>query len=69
MRNRSSLANVNLTLNGVTFPVAYVGASPGFAGLDQINVALPTSLRGFGLVTVAVTIDGQVSNAVTIRLQ
>jgi uncharacterized protein (TIGR03437 family) len=69
VRNRSSLANVNLTINGVSLPVAYAGASPGFAGLDQINVALPTSLRGFGEVTVAVTIDGQPSNAVTISLQ
>jgi uncharacterized protein (TIGR03437 family) len=69
IRNRSGLANVKVTINGVSAPVLYAGAQSGFAGLDQVNVALPLSLRGSGEVPVVLTVDGQVSNAVTIAVQ
>jgi uncharacterized protein (TIGR03437 family) len=69
IRNASSLANVKVTINGVTLPAQYAGPAPGFAGLDQVNVALSLALRGSGLANATVTVDGQTSNAVTIDIQ
>jgi uncharacterized protein (TIGR03437 family) len=69
MRNRSSLAAVSVSIGGVSVPVSYAGPTPGFAGLDQVNVSLPLSLRGAGESNVVVTVDGQPSNAVTIHIQ
>ena len=43
------------------------GAS-GYAGLEQINLSLPLSLRGRGDVTLTIKYNGFVSNPVTIRI-
>jgi uncharacterized protein (TIGR03437 family) len=69
IRNRSSLGNVTLTINGVSAPVLYAGPAPNYLGLDQVNVGLPLGLRGSGEVTVALTVDGQDSNVVTINIR
>jgi uncharacterized protein (TIGR03437 family) len=69
IRNRSSLANVSVTIKGVSAPVSYAGPTPGFTGLDQVNVALPLTLRGSGESNVQLTVDGQTSNVVTINIQ
>ena len=69
IRNRSALANVTVTIGDVAAPVQYAGPAPGFVGLDQVNVLLPLSLRGRGESNVVVTVDGQISNAVTIQVQ
>ncbi len=69
LRNRSSLANVTCTVGGVSTPVQYAGAQPQYPGLDQVNVALPLTLRGAGTVNVEVNVDGQLSNPVEIAIQ
>jgi uncharacterized protein (TIGR03437 family) len=46
LRGRSSLSNVSATIGGVKAPVEYTGAQGEFAGLDQVNLALPRSLAG-----------------------
>jgi uncharacterized protein (TIGR03437 family) len=69
IRNRSSLANVQVTINGTSVPALYAGAQSGYPGLDQVNVALPLNLGGAGVANVVVTADGQSSNAVTITIQ
>jgi uncharacterized protein (TIGR03437 family) len=69
IRNRTSLAGVTVNVNGVTVPALYAGPAPNFSGLDQVNAALSLALRGSGLCNVTVTVDGQVSNAVTIDVQ
>jgi uncharacterized protein (TIGR03437 family) len=70
IRNRSSLANVSVTVNGTSVPVQYAGPAPNWIGLDQVNVGpLPLSLQGSGEVNVELTADGQTSNTVTIRIQ
>ncbi len=68
IRNRSSLSNVSVTINGVSAPVQYAGAQPSYEGLDQVNVTLPLSIRGSGEVNVVMTVDGQTSNIVTINV-
>jgi uncharacterized protein (TIGR03437 family) len=69
IRNRSSLANVTVTIHGVSQPALYAGPAPGFAGLDQVNVVLSLALRGSGESDVVLTVDGQTSNTVTINVQ
>jgi len=69
IRNLSSLANVSVTIHGVNVPVLYAGPTPGFTGLDQVNVALTLNLRSSGESNVVLTVDGQTSNTVTINVQ
>ena len=69
IRNASSMANVSVTIAGQNAAVQYAGPAPGFAGLDQVNVAVPLSLRGNGESDVILTVDGQASNVVTINIQ
>ena len=69
IRNRSSLANVAVTIHGVSVPVQYAGPAPGFTGLDQVNVGLVLNLRGSGESNVVLTVDGQAANTVTINIQ
>ncbi|HEV2687806.1 MAG TPA: hypothetical protein VGV35_04605, partial [Bryobacteraceae bacterium] len=69
IRNRSALANVTVKINDISVPVQYAGPTPGFTGLDQVNVALTLNLRGSKESYVVLTVDGQVSNAVTINIQ
>ncbi len=69
IRNRSALSNVGVTMKGISVPVLYAGVSPNFTGLDQVNVALPLSLRGSGVSSVVLTVDGQTSNTVTLTIQ
>ena len=69
IRGRTSLSNVHVTISGIPVPVLYAGAQPSFPGLDQVNVALPLNLRGFGESNVVLTVDGQVSNTVTLQVR
>lgn len=68
IRNRSSLSNVSVIINGISAPVQYAGPQPSFEGLDQVNLALPLNLRGSGEVNIVLTVDGQTANVVTINV-
>jgi uncharacterized protein (TIGR03437 family) len=69
IRGRSSLSNVQLVIGGTSVPVQFAGAQTTYPGLDQVNVQLPLSLRGAGESNVVLTVDGQVSNTVTISVK
>ena len=69
LRKNSGLANVRATIGGADAPVAFAGAQGEFAGLDQINLQIPTSLRGRGDVAVILTVDGLTSNTVSINIR
>ena len=49
----------------------FLGATlgTGYPGLDQINAALPAGLKGAGVVNLSVTVDGFVSNTVTLNFK
>jgi uncharacterized protein (TIGR03437 family) len=64
LRNRSSLNGVVATAGGKTLSVQYAGAQGPDAGLDQINLLIPNSLAGSGLVTISLTVDGKTANSV-----
>jgi phospholipase C len=69
IRHRSSLANVSVAIGNVNAPVTYAGAQGTYAGLDQINVTLPVTLKGRGQLVVTVTVDGQASNMAQLAFQ
>jgi uncharacterized protein (TIGR03437 family) len=69
IRNRSSLAAVKVTIGTLSLPIQYAGPSPEFPGLDQINVALPASLAGLGLVELALSVDGREANPLQIQIR
>ena len=68
IRGVSSLSGVRVTIGGIDVPVLSAGAQSQYAGLDQVNVELPGSLRGRGDVDVALVVDGKPANVVTIRV-
>jgi len=57
-------ANVTATVGGVSADVLFAGLAPGYAGLWQINVTLPTGVSG--AVPAIVTVAGVASNTVTV---
>ena len=69
IRHRSSLSNVTCTVNGMSIPVLFAGAQPTFPGLDQVNIQLPASLKGLGMVDVIVAVDGQATNTVRLDIR
>jgi uncharacterized protein (TIGR03437 family) len=69
IRHRSLTTNVTCTVGGISVPVLYAGLQPVFAGLDQVNVLLPLSLRGLGEADLVVTVDGRPSNTVRVNLR
>lgn len=68
-RSRSDLANVTARVGGVATEVLYAGLQGDFVGLDQVNLKLPRSLAGRGLVEVTLFADGYSSNAVQINIK
>ena len=64
----AGMANVAVTVNGVSTPVLYAG-SAGYAGVDQVNVLLPASLAGSGTVVLQLTASGISANTVQVAIQ
>ena len=65
----ASPAGVTAKIGGLTADVLFAGPQGEFVGLDQVNLPLPRSLAGRGQVDVAITVDGQTSNAVRVNIQ
>ena len=63
----SSVANVSVSIGRLSLPVLYAGPQ-GDAGLDQVNVQLPSSLAGSGDTILSVVVDGVVSNTAHITI-
>ena len=51
-----------VAVGGIPVDVVWFGSAPGYAGLQQINVQLPSGMAGVGRVPVTVMSNGQVSN-------
>ena len=69
VRNRTSQSNVTCEIGGVTIPVEYASESPGFIGLDQINIRVPNSLDNRGEVDLVIIVDGKRSQTVRVNIQ
>lgn len=66
IRNRATLSAVTVTVNGQSLPAFFAGDSGIAPGVDEVQVALPSSLVHSGVVYVTVSIAGTVSNQVTV---
>jgi endoglucanase len=68
----ASQSDATVIIGGVSTTLTYAGPAPGFAGEDQIDAQLPSSLAGAGYgnpVTVYVVIDQLPANQVTLTFQ
>jgi uncharacterized protein (TIGR03437 family) len=69
----SGLSTVNTAVtavvNGIELPVAYAGFAPGFIGLYQINISIPTATPPGAGISLTLKQGGQSSNSVNIALQ
>ena len=65
----SNLAAVEARIGGEPAEVLFAGPQGGFAGLDQINLRVPRSLRGHGESAVNLTVSTVPVNPVTISIR
>jgi uncharacterized protein (TIGR03437 family) len=69
LRFRSDLSAVTATIGGASSEVLFAGATPGFVGLDQVNLRLPRSLAGRGAVDIELRVNGQLANTVQVSVR
>jgi uncharacterized protein (TIGR03437 family) len=68
-RNRTTLDDVQVMVNGIHTPALYAGPQSQYPGLDQLNFVLPFSLAGTGKVTINVSVNGVGANPVYVTVQ
>ncbi len=66
---RNALAMNPVALGGTNIAPLYIGAAPGFFGLDQINLPLARGFVGRGEVELRLTLDGRASNTVSVAFR
>jgi uncharacterized protein (TIGR03437 family) len=65
----TTTAPVTAVLNGVEMPVSFAGLAPGFVGLYQVNLLIPSATPpGLGI-SLTLKQAGQVSNTVFVSLR
>jgi uncharacterized protein (TIGR03437 family) len=73
MQSNSGPANTIVDFgNGRTFPLSQLGGgifASGLIGVQQVNLLLPRSLIGSGLINMKLTVDGKVTNTVQFAVQ
>ncbi len=69
IRNRQALGFVRATIGGVNAPVLFAGAQGQFPGVDQVNVQIPRSLAGRGLVDLVLSVVSINANSVKIAIR
>jgi uncharacterized protein (TIGR03437 family) len=62
------LGSVAVFIDGSSVPVLFAGPQPEWEGLDQINIALPLTLRGAGEVDIVIEAGGVLSNTARIQI-
>jgi uncharacterized protein (TIGR03437 family) len=62
LRHRTSPAAVSVKVGEVDVPVLYADKQSEFAGLDQVNIALPRALAGAEEAELLLTVDGVAAN-------
>jgi uncharacterized protein (TIGR03437 family) len=69
LRGRTALDSVKIKIGGLDVPALFAAAQGDFAGLDQINLQLPRSLKGRGQVTINCSVDTRSANPVTVTIR
>jgi uncharacterized protein (TIGR03437 family) len=62
-------ANVSVRIGNIDAPLIYAGAQGEYAGLDQVNASLPSTLKGRGQLVVTLTVNGQAANMAQLLFQ
>ncbi len=68
-QNCRALTSVKVEIDGLPAEAVFAGAQGEFAGLDQINLRLPSELRGRGEVTLQLSVDGRAANPVKLIIK
>ena len=61
-------AQIQVLIGGKAIAPLYAGRSPGYPGLDQLNLQLPADVATGCTVPIQVSVDGQFSNSATIAI-
>ncbi len=69
LRHRNANGSVTAKLGGNDAQVLYAGLQPYYVSLDQINIHIPKSLRGRGIIDLNLNVDGKNANAVQISVK
>jgi uncharacterized protein (TIGR03437 family) len=69
IRGRSSLSGVSVAIGGVIAQAGFAGPMPSNPVVDQVSVPLANSLAGKGSANIALTVDGQPANIVTVTIK
>jgi len=64
----NATAAVTAKIGSATATVSFTGLTPGFIGLAQMNIVVPSGLTP-GVYPLSITIDGQTSNSATIAVK
>jgi uncharacterized protein (TIGR03437 family) len=64
-----TVAPVTVIIDGLDAPVSFAGLAPGFAGLYQVNLVVPTSVRSGTALSMIVTVAGQTSRPAPIAIE
>jgi uncharacterized protein (TIGR03437 family) len=60
---------VTATIGGIDAPVLFAGLAPGFVGLYQVNVTVPSGIAAAPDVPLILSVAGQVSRPVTVAIR
>lgn len=69
LRRPGAPLQVKAKIGDADAEVVYAGAQGDLVGLDQINLLLPSSLRGRGEVEITLSVDGKAANAVKVSIK
>ena len=69
VRGRTTQERVAVQLGDISLAVSYAGPQVQYPGLDQINVTVPRSLAGAGVVSVRVDVNGSASNVASLTFR
>jgi hypothetical protein len=61
--------SVTVTIGGTPVPVLYAGPQRQYVGFDQVNVLVPETLRGRGVLPIVIQAGNTVSNSVVVSIQ
>lgn len=61
--------NIQVRMGGQLCEVIWAGRQPYLAGVDQVNVRIPDSLAGRGIVTLSLSANGLPANDTTLQIQ
>ncbi len=69
IRHRNPTAPIAAKIADTDTGVLYAGRQSDYVGLDQVNLRLPRNLKGRGMSSIVLTIDGKIGNTVQVHIK